>query len=297
MLPSAVTMPSRFRFLALSASFYLLCKPFAPLRLGGALVLTPDVKRFIEERPALGRLSKGISEFWDATVGRAGRAVGSSLEMFAAPFDSLSSDEDWASARVWLISLYPPLVQRKALKAEVLELASEARGGVDPLPPARQSRLDQLVTSELPRLNPTTEPARSPLFSGEWECRWTTESELNFAVDRGLLGLPWTRTYQSIDIAGGCLTNVIEFGVDGALAVGASIRPDDETADGSRFIFSFNECSVRWRGLQVQLPPVGRGWGELLYLDEEMRIQRDIRGDLLVATKAASVPPLPVRIQ
>ena len=39
---------------------------------------------------------------------------------------------------------------------------------------------------------------------------------------------------------------------------------------------------------EVPLPPVGRGWGELLYLDDEMRIQRDVRGDLLVATK---VPP------
>ena len=52
---------------------------------------------------------------------------------------------------------------------------------------------------------------------------------------------------------------------------------------------AFTECSVRWRGLQLPLPPVGRGWGELLYLDDEMRIQRDIRGDLLVATKVA--PP------
>ena len=32
--------------------------------------------------------------------------------------------------------------------------------------------------------------------------------------------------------------------------------------------------------------PVGRGWGELLYLDDELRIQRDVRGDMLVATRA-----------
>ena len=37
-------------------------------------------------------------------------------------------------------------------------------------------------------------------------CVWTTESELNFAVDKGLLGLPWRRTYQTIDVPRGALT-------------------------------------------------------------------------------------------
>ena len=37
--------------------------------------------------------------------------------------------------------------------------------------------------------------------------------------------------------------------------------------------------------VRVPLPPVGRGWGELLYLDDDLRIQRDVRGDMLVATK------------
>jgi hypothetical protein len=50
----------------------------------------------------------------------------------------------------------------------------------------------------------------------------------------------------------------------------------------------FGECTLRWRDLRVPLPPVGRGWGELLYLDEEMRIQCDIRGDLVLATKVRS---------
>mgnify|MGYP004227550495 CR=1 FL=1 len=39
--------------LALAGSFYLLCKPLAPLRLGGALLLTPSVKRLAQEQPAL----------------------------------------------------------------------------------------------------------------------------------------------------------------------------------------------------------------------------------------------------
>ena len=129
-------------------------------------------------------------------------------------------------------------------------------------------------------------PTESELFSGEWECKWTNEKELNFAVEKGLFGLPWTRTYQTIDIPNGSLVNVIEF-EGGELRVGSTIAPD--AADGTRFNFAFDKCSLTWKEFTVPLPPVGRGWGELLFLDEEMRIQRDIRGDLIVATKVRSL--------
>uniref|UniRef100_A0A7S3THZ2 Plastid lipid-associated protein/fibrillin conserved domain-containing protein n=1 Tax=Emiliania huxleyi TaxID=2903 RepID=A0A7S3THZ2_EMIHU len=94
---------------------------------------------------------------------------------------------------------------RGSLKAEIRSLAASSRGGVLPFDAAQQQRFDAAL-AELSALNPTPEPARSPLFSGTWECVWTTESELNFAVDKGLLGLPWRRTYQTIDVPRGALT-------------------------------------------------------------------------------------------
>lgn len=42
---------------------------------------------------------------------------------------------------------------------------------------------------------------------------------------------------------------------------------------------------MTWGALRVPLPPVGKGWGDLLYLDGEMRLQRDVRGDLLLAVR------------
>ena len=171
--------------------------------------------------------------------------------------------------------------QRRSLKAELLELARASRGGIEPFDAAAQARFER-VMAQLPALNPTADPARSTLFNGEWTCVWTTEKELNFAVDKGLFGLPWVRTYQTIDVPGGTLSNVIEFD-GGALTVGSTIAPD--TALGSRFNFAFERCTVRWRGLTVPLPPVGKGWGELLYLDDELRIQKDVRGDFVIATK------------
>ena len=47
--------------LLLAGSFYLACKPFAPLRLGGALVLTPGVKRLAQAAPAVDAALQGIS--------------------------------------------------------------------------------------------------------------------------------------------------------------------------------------------------------------------------------------------
>merc|ERR1711924_65043 len=146
-------------------------------------------------------------------------------------------------------------------------------------------RFDVILTVELPALNPTAAPTRSDRFSGTWECRWTDETELNFAVANGLFGLPWVRTFQAIDMRTGVLENVLEF-EGGELRVGSSIAPDD--GDASRFNFAFSNCALTWRDVTVPLPPVGRGWGELLYLDDELRIQRDVRGDMLVATKVRS---------
>ena len=244
--------------LALLASFYLLCKPFAPIRLGGALLLTPDVKRFVKERPAL------VSLF---------QAVGAAVEPLAEGVQSAGT------------SVYRRVAPRSALKSELLALAAKSEAGIRQLSADDKERFDKILLRELPALCPMDAPTRSALFSGTWECRWTDEKELNFAVANGLFGLPWVRTYQSIDVPAGELVNIIEF-EDGELRVGSSIAPD--AADGTRFNFAFNACALTWRGLRVPLPPVGRGWGELLYLDDEMRIQRDIRGDMIVATKVRS---------
>lgn len=49
-----------------------------------------------------------------------------------------------------------------------------------------QARFDELLLRELPALNPTPQPTQSSLFTGTWECQWTDEKELNFAVANGL---------------------------------------------------------------------------------------------------------------
>ena len=184
--------------------------------------------------------------------------------------------------------LTPAGRQRESLKAELLKLVETSSppgnfaGAFDRKEDG--TRFREIFLEELPALNPTPNPARSPLFSGEWECLWTSEKELNFLAGAGLFGDDWKRTYQVIDVPQGRLNNYILFDNDGDLTVGSIIEPDPN--EGSKFNIQFDEASLSWKGLvKLNIPPVGSGWGELLYLDQDLRLQRDIRGDLLLGQR------------
>ena len=167
-------------------------------------------------------------------------------------------------------------------KQQLLDLCTGSNYGVEAID---RDRLDELV-DELTTINPTPRPAESPKFSGNWKLLWTTESELLFAVEKGLFAAgPCVGVEQTIDVASGRLENLVLFDNDSRLFVGSTIEPDAADASGARFNFAFSSCSLRWRGYDIPLPPVGKGWGDLLYLDDDLRVQRDVRGDLLIATK------------
>ena len=167
-------------------------------------------------------------------------------------------------------------------KQQLLDLCAGSNYGVEAID---RERLDGLI-EELTSINPTPRPAESPKFSGNWKLLWTTESELLFAVEKGLFAAgPCVGVEQTIDVANGRLENLVLFDNDSRLFVGSTIAPDAADASGARFNFAFSSCSLRWRGYDVPLPPVGKGWGDLLYLDDDLRVQRDVRGDLLIATK------------
>ena len=142
---------------------------------------------------------------------------------------------------------------------------------------------------QLADLNPTADAASSLLLRGRWDIIWTTEAELLFLTAKGFFGLPCTAAFQRIstDAAGASsLTNRIEFDDnegDGFLNVGSTCDP---AAVGGRVDFKFESCAARWRKLETPLPPVGTGWFEVIYLDEELRLAKDSRGDLQICRRA-----------
>jgi len=113
---------------------------------------------------------------------------------------------------------------------------------------------------------------------------WTTEKEVLFLKEKGLfLDGPCVGVTQTIDLDAGRLENRVEFERGGALSVLSKLTPD---ADGKGFQFSFDACSLKWRDSpEVPLPPVGKGAAKVTYLDDDVRVQRDSRGDTLVCVR------------
>ncbi len=180
-----------------------------------------------------------------------------------------------------------PRASRAELKRQLLAACEAQRLGA-----ASSTDDDERIIElmrELSELNPTADPASSPSLAATWDVVWTTESELLFLTDSGLFGLPCTGTYQTITRnADGTssLANEIEFEAEdggvGRLSVGSTC---ERAAAGGRVDFRFESCGLRWRQLKLPLPPVGTGWFEVTYLDDELRLARDSRGDYQVCRR------------
>jgi len=52
-----------------------------------------------------------------------------------------------------------------------------------------------------------------------------------------------------------------------------------------RVNFVFEKAIVRFQPFNVVLPPVGKGWFDTLYVNENFRLSRDVRGDYLISKK------------
>ena len=165
-------------------------------------------------------------------------------------------------------------------KTELLELAEASSGGVKM---DSNERILELI-GLLEELNASPTPTFNGKLNGVWELVWTTEKEVLFLKEKGLfLDGPCVGVTQTIDLDAGRLENRVEFERGGALSVLSKLTPD---ADGKGFQFSFDACSLKWRDSpEVPLPPVGKGAAKVTYLDDDVRVQRDSRGDTLVCVR------------
>eukprot|EP00978_Attheya_sp_CCMP212_P001072 scaffold2197_cov57-Attheya_sp.AAC.2 len=109
-------------------------------------------------------------------------------------------------------------------------------------------------------------------------CReWTTEKEINVFQDWGISG----DITQTID--GTNLENLIPFKKGGSFGVTGSLSVPIE--GGMRTNFQFTEACLdlgKWG--TYKLPPVGAGWFDTIYLDEDLRVDTNSRNDILICT-------------
>jgi len=119
-------------------------------------------------------------------------------------------------------------------------------------------------------------------LSATWKLLWTTEKETLFIVEKaGLFGTEAGEVYQVIDVGNESLQNVITFPPDGAFIVSSGIK----VVGPQRVDFKFNSAKLKLPKRDIPFPPFGQGWFESVYLDDKIRVAKDVRGDTLIVAR------------
>eukprot|EP00873_Tetraselmis_striata_P036818 jgi/Tetstr1/457082/TSEL_043743.t1 len=169
--------------------------------------------------------------------------------------------------------------KQKQLVGELLELVDGTERGLA-CDKARTAEIAAAVDA-LAELGGEQVTTGSSL-SATWKLLWTTEKETLFIVEKaGLFGTEAGEVYQVIDVEGGTLQNVITFPPDGAFIVTSGVS----VAGPQRMDFKFSAAKLKLPKRDIPFPPVGQGWFESVYLDDEIRVARDVRGDTLVVAR------------
>lgn len=167
-------------------------------------------------------------------------------------------------------------------KANLLLLISDQERGLrtqtDPLKRAEIIRaIDELAVHGEGTIT------AGPSLSCTWRMLWTTEKEQLFIIKIArFFGTKTGDVLQVIDVEKGLLNNVITFPPSGVFFVRSSIEPEPP----QRVNFRFTSAVLRGSKWEIPLPPFGQGWFESVYMDEEIRVVKDIRGDYLVVDRA-----------
>lgn len=144
--------------------------------------------------------------------------------------------------------------------------------------------LSQEMREEVDRIASSLEANRAVQkseLSKTWRLRFTTEKETLFIT--GPIARFFkrdTEVRQIIDLEqGGRLQNLITFDNGAAFVVNSSLGLESS----GRCTFKFNEAKLCLPSRSdFSLPPYGQGWFDTLYLDEQFRLAKDSRGDVLL---------------
>eukprot|EP00752_Nemacystus_decipiens_P009091 g8117.t1 len=170
---------------------------------------------------------------------------------------------------------------KEKLKERLLMLVRCTERGISTSEEQRQD-IDELIAALEP-FNPNAKSVTSESLSALWVLEWTTEQEILFLMEKGLPWKPSGPVQQEIDVNAKTLSNKMIFGDDSLFEVFSSIDPDPS---GPRVNFEFEACKLTYGGFTLPLPPVGKGWFESVYLDHDLRVTRDVRGDVTVLVKS-----------
>ncbi|WOL10194.1 hypothetical protein Cni_G18948 [Canna indica] len=168
-------------------------------------------------------------------------------------------------------------------KAELLSLIADQERGLRTQSDAKK-RAEIVAAIEALGTLGSDQVTTGSSLSGTWRMLWTTEKEQLFIIKNAyLFGTRTGDVLQVIDVERRSLNNVITFPPSGVFFVRSSI----EAAPPQRVNFKFTSAVLRGSNWEIPLPPFGQGWFESIYLDDDIRVAKDIRGDYLVVDRAS----------
>lgn len=167
-------------------------------------------------------------------------------------------------------------------KNHLLNLISDQERGLrTQSDPQKLSEIIQAI-EDLASIGRDTVTTGSSL-SATWRLLWTTEKEQLYIIKNApFFGTKAGDVLQVIDVEKRTLNNVISFPPDGVFFVRSTI----EVASSLRVNFRFTSAVLRGKNWEFPLPPFGQGWFETVYLDDEIRVVKDIRQDYLIVERA-----------
>lgn len=165
----------------------------------------------------------------------------------------------------FLLSLVQKAPNDSSLK--VVTLSDEINQAIDSL-------------AELSPITSTDELSRQ--LNRKWNLVWTTEKEINLFLDKG-----WSNDItQEISSSDSTIINTIPFVNDNGYfgVTGRIFRTSDDPIIRTQFVFETATLQLNqfsWLPT-LTFPPVGKGWFDTVYLDDNFRVDRNSRNDILI---------------
>ena len=163
-----------------------------------------------------------------------------------------------------------------------MELLTECKATNSKNMSEQRTKIESIM-KELSSLSPVAETAASPLLQKPWLMFWTTEKEINFFNDWKISDGNITQIISD----GSVLQNNIPFTRGGSLSVEGtlSLSSDEQGQQSLRTYFKFTNAVLdvgKWG--RFELPPVGEGWFDTVYLDDDLRVDINSRNDILICS-------------
>jgi len=172
-------------------------------------------------------------------------------------------------------------------KQELLESLAGLDEGAKQTPEQKERVL--ALVDQLKDLMPAEGVTAKKGFNSRWKLLWTTEKETLTFRKSGFFGKKYVAAYQDIDVVEGRLQNLIDFD-DGYFSVMSTLSVDEDNLNRCNFKFTSAGAKYGQFG-PITLPPFGKGWFETVYMDDDLRIAEDIRGDTLICQKSDEGTP------